>query len=63
MEEYYVKRLNEVLKRFPSQKVFKDTVDELIKNGVPKGCYQDYGALADVLEILGICEEILKEEV
>lgn len=63
MKEYYIKRFNKVLDRFPHQKVFKDTVDELVKNGVPKGCYQDYSALADVLEILSICEDMLKERV
>lgn len=42
--------------------LFYDTVDELCKNGVGRGCYQDYGVLTDVIGILSICENIIKEK-
>lgn len=43
-------------------RLFYDTIDELCKNGVANGCYQDYGVLTDVIGILSICEQIIKGE-
>lgn len=41
---------------------FEETVAELCKNGIAKGCYQDYRVLCDVVEILSIIEKYLKEK-
>ena len=39
----------------------KATVDELCKKGIARGCYQDYTILADVISVLTIFEEAVKE--
>lgn len=36
--------------------LFHDTIDELCSKGIAKGCYQDYGVLTDVLNILTECQ-------
>ena len=43
--------------------LFKETVDELCKNGIGKGCFQDYGVLSDVLSIFTHCESLIKNKV
>lgn len=40
----------------------KEVIDELCKNGVAKGCYQDYGVLAEVLQIFSEVVCALKEK-
>ena len=35
----------------------KETVDELIKRGVPNGCFQDYALLGDIISLLGYLYE------
>lgn len=39
---------------------FVKSIDELIKNGVAKGCYQDYQVLAQLLELLSCFQRIVK---
>lgn len=41
-------------------KLFYDTVEMLCAKGVGNGCYQDYTVLVDVVQILSLCEEIVK---
>lgn len=33
---------------------FNKAVDELCKNGIAKGCFQDYNILICILEIIGL---------
>lgn len=40
----------------------KPVIDELCKNGIAKGCYQDYSILMEVLQIFTQIEEELKEK-
>lgn len=40
----------------------KEVVDELCKSGIAKGCYRDYGVLAEVLQIFTNVECALKEK-
>lgn len=41
---------------------FKKTVDMLCSKGIPNGVFQDYNLLIAVLEILAVCETIIKGE-
>ena len=41
---------------------FKKTVDMLCSKGIPNGAFQDYNLLMAVLEILAVCETIIKGE-
>ena len=58
-----MERIKAVLEKYSPEdaKLFIDTVDMLCKKGVAKGCYQDFSVLMDVLQILSICETIIKE--
>lgn len=59
-----MERIKAILDKYKTErqkKLFKDTVDMLSKKGIANGCYQDYTVLIDVLEILSICETIIKE--
>lgn len=40
---------------------FHDTVDEFCSKGISKGCFQDYGILAQVVACLSQIEYALKE--
>ena len=59
--ERLTEKIKRILDGFSDKKAFKVVVDELCKNGVGKGCYQDYGDLCDVLEVLTSCENYLEE--
>lgn len=41
-------------------KIVCDTVNELCEHGIPKGCYQNYAVLNDILRVLGIFESLVK---
>lgn len=41
-------------------KIFHETVDKLCGKGIANGCFQNYGVLSDVLNILNECEIIIK---
>ncbi len=57
-----MERLNKILEKYKGREVeFKATVDMLCSKGIANGCFQDYSMLVDVLEILSICETIIKE--
>lgn len=36
-----------------------ETIDELCKKGVGNGCFQDYGVLADIVDVLGAFERMI----
>lgn len=42
-------------------RAWKDTVDMLCAKGIANGVYQDYTVLVDVLQVLTVCEKIIKE--
>lgn len=42
------------------EKEVSATIDELCARGVPKGCFQDYAMLSDVLTLLGAFESAVK---
>lgn len=44
------------LRNVHDKKAVKDTIDELCLKGVAKGCYQDYGLLNALLDILTAIE-------
>lgn len=60
--EQKIKRILEKYTTLNHLKTFRNTVDTLCAHGVAKGCYQDYTVLADVVEILGICESIVEDQ-
>ena len=35
----------------------KSTIDELCRNGIGRGCYQDYALLNDILSVLTTLED------
>lgn len=41
---------------------FRDTIDELCKNGTAKGCYKDYTILVEIITILDACALAIKEK-
>lgn len=57
-----MKTIDEILKNYDKRdyKLVKETIDELCRNGVGKGCYQDYGVLSDVIEVLAYFEDFVK---
>lgn len=42
-------------------KAWNATVDMLCSKGIAKGVYQDYEVLMDVLQVLTVCEHIIKK--
>lgn len=53
----------EIVEKYSAKdsKLIEETVDELCKNGIAKGCYQDYSVLSDILSILTIFEYAVEE--
>ena len=58
-----LEKIQEVMSKYSAEdyEIFKNTVDMLCSKGVGNGCYQDYTVLMDVISILSICENHLKE--
>ena len=58
-----MKRIQEILEKYSPEdyEIFYNTVEMLCKKGVGKGTYQDYTVLFDVVQILAICEDVIKE--
>ena len=50
-EQKIIKRVNEIISRDP--KLIDDTVDMIIRRGVPNGAFQDYALVSDILGLLG----------
>ncbi len=59
-----MEKIQEILNKYTKEdyQIFYDTVDMLCKKGISKGCYQDYTVLTDVIAILSICEELIKNK-
>ncbi len=55
-------KICEILSHYEPEdhKIFHETIDELCGKGIAKGCFQDYGVLSDILNILTQCEAIIK---
>ena len=50
-------RIKEILSKYEGRgEEFTATIDMLCDKGIPNGCFRDYAVLADILEILSICE-------
>lgn len=58
MKERALSQIKAILDHTPLTK-FKATVDELCKNGVGRGCFQDYVVLSDVISLLSYCESYI----
>lgn len=55
-----MERIKEILDKYDGRGAeFMATVNMLCDKGIPNGVFQDYAMLADVLEILSICEAII----
>ena len=55
MEE--LNRIVEILSKYEGRgDEFMATIDMLCDKGIPNGCFRDYAMLADILDILTICE-------
>ena len=55
-----VAKLKQFLQNVHNKKAVKDTIDELCTKGIAKGCYQDYGLLIALLDILTAIEGDIK---
>lgn len=55
-ENNSVAKLKEFLKNIHNKKAVHDTIDELCSKGVGKGCFQDYGLLIAILDLLSAIE-------
>ena len=61
-----MERIKAILEKYndkEASKLFEDSVNELFKKGFAKGVYQDYGVVADISSILGICETTIKKNI
>jgi len=59
-----MERIKEILDKYDGRGAeFMATVDMLCDKGIPNGVYQDYAMLADVLEILSVCEAIINKAI
>ena len=57
-----LKRIEEILSKYAGRgEEFMATVDMLCDKGIPNGCFRDYAMLADILDILTICENAIVE--
>lgn len=57
-------KFDEILKKYTKEDypIIHKSIDELCKNGVGNGCYQDYSILVDILEVLAYFENIVKNK-
>lgn len=51
-----IEKIKAFLTVHPDKKAVKDTIDELCTKGIAKGCYQDYGLLIAILDLLTAIE-------
>ena len=63
-ENQTLKTIEQILDNYVAEdyKIFKETIDELFQKGIPKGCFQDYAILIDILAILIVCQSIIKNK-
>ncbi len=54
-------KINEILSHYSKEdyQIFYDTVDMLCAKGV-KGNFEDYNVVVDILSILTVCENLIK---
>ena len=59
MTEALKNKIEELLSHYAKEdgKIVHDTIDELCKRGVAKGCYKDYECLVDLVLLLSSFEE------
>ena len=50
-EQEIIKCVNDIISRDPE--LIDDTVDVIIRRGVPNGAFQDYALVSDILRLLG----------
>ena len=52
--EKFICKVNEIFENYESKdyKTLDETLNELLKNGYPNGCFQDYTVLTDLISIL-----------
>lgn len=55
-----VAKIKSFLTVYHDKKAVKDTIDELCNKGIAKGCYQDYGLLIALMDILCTIEDDVK---
>ena len=62
--EKFVCKVNEIFANYESKdyKILDETLNELLKNGYVKGCYQDYTVLVDVVSILSEFNDAVKRK-
>lgn len=58
-----MEELKQILSKFTPEdaKVWNATVDMLCSKGIANGVYQDFTVLMDVLQVLTVCEHIIKK--
>ena len=57
-----MERIKKILSKYAGRgDEFMATIDMLCDKGIPNGCFRDYAMLADILDILTICEKIVVE--
>ena len=63
-ENQTIKTIEQILDYYVAEdyEIFKETIDELCKMGISKGCFQDYAILSDILAILTVCQNIVKSK-
>lgn len=61
MDRKYHDIIDEILSKYmhDDRGVFHNTIDELCSKGIGKGTYQDFTVLADLIQILDVCEKSL----
>ena len=53
-------KLIDFIRNVHNKKAVHDTIDELCKRGIAKGCFQDYGLLIAILDLLTALEEAIQ---
>lgn len=63
-ENQTLKTIEQILDNYVAEDydVFEKTVNEIQKKGIPNGYYIDYAILTDVLAILTVCKNIVKNK-
>ena len=58
-----MEELKQILSNYTPEdaKAWNATVDMLCSKGIANGVYQDYEMLMDVLQVLTVCEHIIKK--
>ena len=59
-----MKTIEEILENYDKRdyELVKETIDQLCKNGIGKGCYQNYTVLTDIISVLSYFEDLVKNK-